>query len=193
MNKPFVLTFLLIFVFVFSYAQEKRELFRGGMFLHAGYISNQSDFPTVNGITTGIGGKITFRLGKHFRAGTEGYVTTYAYENNEGQYKLGWGGLLAEYQFSDRRLAPVLGLTVGGGKIRDLYMIGGNFYDNLTDEAIYKTYGAFIVNPHFSLEYRLTNNINFVGKIDYMLFPGSEYPDYIAKGPRLYLGILFMR
>ncbi len=192
MNKRYLLLVFLVFSLATN-AQEKRELFRGGMFLHAGYVANQLDYPAVNGITTGIGGKISFRLGKHFRAGTEGYATSYGYENNEGQYKLGWGGLLAEYQFSDNRLTPVLGVTIGGGKIHDLYMVDGNYIDNLPDDAIYKVYSAFILNPHFSLEYRLTHNLNLVGKIDYLLFPGAGYPDYVANGPRLYIGILFMR
>jgi hypothetical protein len=192
MKKRYLFIIFLI-IWLGGNAQGKRELFRGGMFLHAGYITNKLDYPAVNGITTGIGGKISFRLGKHFRAGTEGYATSYGYENNEGQYKLGWGGLLAEYQFSDQRLAPVIGITLGGGVIHDLYVANGNFTDNLPDEAIYKVYSAFIANPHFSLEYRLTHNINLVGKIDCLLFPGVSYPDYVANGPRLYVGILFMR
>ena len=188
-----LLLFIFVFVSLFSLAQNRRELFRGGMFLHSGYVQNQLDFPAVDGLVTGIGGKITFRIGSHLRFGTEGYVSNYAYPDNEGQYKLGWGGLLAEYQFNDKRIAPVFGVTFGGGKVHDLFVISGNLKDNLSDETIYKVYSSFIITPHFSLEMRMSDHINLVGKVDYVFYPGIEYSDYIAKGPRFYFGVLFMR
>lgn len=183
----------LIIMSLTAMAEDHRELFRGGMFLHTGFVKNQLDFPKVEGPVSGIGGKITFRSGPHMRYGTEGYVSNFAYGNNPGQYKMGWGGLLAEYQLNDAKIAPVLGLTFGGGKIHDLYVIAGEHHDNVPDEAIYKVYSSFIVAPHFSLEMRLSDHINLVGKVDYVFFPGNQYPDYIARGPRIYLGILFMR
>ena len=187
--------FIIFFVFFFTnlFSQDHRELFRGGMFLHTGLVVNQLDDPTVNGLVTGIGGKITFRMGEHFRLGTEGYVSTFGYGENEGQYKLGWGGILTEYQFNDNRLAPVIGATFGGGKVHDLYMLSGDFHDNIADQAIYKVYTSFVVTPHFSLEYKMTESLNLVGKIDYVFYPGIDYPTYVAKGPRLYFGVLFMR
>lgn len=189
------LFYLLLFLFLvnISFSQEHREMFRGGMFLHTGYVANSLDNPNVKGIVTGIGGKITFRTGEHLRIGTEGYVSNYGYGENPGQYKLGWGGLLAEYQFNENRLVPVLGITFGGGKVHDLYMLTGDFADNQPDKALYKVYASFIVTPHFSLEYRLTDSINLVTKADYVFYPGIDFIDYIAKGPRLYFGVLFMR
>lgn len=188
-----ILFVILFFSVLVANAQRERELFRGGMFLHAGYVQNQLDFPEVKGLVDGIGGKITFRTGKHIRVGTEGYVSTFGYGENEGQYKLGWGGLLAEYQLNDRKIAPVFGLTAGGGKVHDLYMISGNYQDNNLDEAIYKVYSSFILTPHFSLEMRMSDHINLVGKIDYLFYPGINHANYIAKGVRCYFGVLFMR
>lgn len=185
--------FILLICMKFSYSQEQRELFRGGMFLHTGYVQNQLEYPNVQGIVKGIGGKITFRTGEHLRIGTEGYVSNYGYEDNPGQYKLGWGGLLAEYQFNENRLVPVLGITFGGGKVHDLYMLNGNFTDNQADEALYKVFSSFIVTPHFSIEFRLTDSINLVTKADYVFYPGIDFSDYVAKGPRLYFGVMFMR
>ena len=184
---------LLLLIGVASSAQTNHELFRGGMFLHTGYVQNQLDFPKVKGLVSGIGGKITFRTGKHLRFGTEGYVSNFGYGENEGQYKLGWGGLLAEYQFNDNKIAPVFGVTFGGGKVHDLYMLDGNFTDNSTDKTIYKVYSSFIVTPHFSLEMRMSDHINLVGKVDYVFYPGIDFSAYVASGPRIYLGILFMR
>lgn len=190
--KAFLLI-LAVLIVQNLFGQNERELFRGGMFLHSGYVQNQLDFPEVNGLVTGIGGKITFRTGKHIRLGTEGYVSNFAYPENEGQYKLGWGGLLAEYQFNDNRIAPVFGLTAGGGKVHDLFLLDGNFTDNLTDESIYKVYSSFIITPHFSLEMRMSDHLNLVAKVDYVFYPGIPYPSFVAHGPRLYFGVLFMR
>jgi hypothetical protein len=187
-----LLAFFLLISLIMN-AQEHRELFRGGMFLHTGFVQNQLEFPAVSGMVTGIGGKITFRTGEHIRLGTEGYVSNYGYGENEGQYKLGWGGLLAEYQMNENRITPVLGITLGGGKIHDLYVTAGEYHDNLTDEAIYKVYASFVVTPHFSLEMSLSDHINLVGKVDYVFYPGIKYSSYVAKGPRVYFGVLFMR
>lgn len=188
-----ILTAVLIFIAFISNAQTNRELFRGGMFLHTGYVKNALEYPNVTGIVTGIGGKITFRIGDHLRFGTEGYVSNFGYGKNEGQYKLGWGGLLSEYQFNENKLVPVCGVTFGGGKIHDLFMLTGNYTDNDPDEAIYKVYASFVVTPHFSLEYRLTDSINLVAKFDYVFYPGIDHSKFISKGPRMYFGVLFMR
>jgi len=186
---------VLIFLFLlsnYSFAQD-RELFRGGMFLHTGYQSNNMNFPKIDGLIFGIGGKISFRFGDNFRFGTEGYVSTYKYDMNEGNYKIGWGGLLAEYQFSNKKLNPVAGLTLGGGKVHDLFMLSGKFDDDIVDAAIYKVYTVLIASPHISLEYTVSESINLVLKTDYQFYINNNFPDYIAKGPRFYIGILFMR
>jgi hypothetical protein len=70
-----ILTSIFFFFFLTTgFAQEKREHFKGGMMLHAGYLTNQLDNPKIKGICTGIGGKIVFPVMKHLRVGTEGYV-----------------------------------------------------------------------------------------------------------------------
>ena len=101
--------------------------------------------------------------------------------------------MLAEYQFINGNITPVLGLTIGGVKITDLYPLSGDFKDNNEDLAIYKVYGTMVITPHVSFEYKITHNINAVAKLDYVFFPGIDYPDFVAKGPRLYIGILFSR
>ncbi len=191
--KHILISIFILLISLKGFSEDKPELFRGGMFLHAGFISNNNTNTPVKGFTTGIGGKITFRTGKHLRLGTEGYVSNYEYPDSDGFYKIGWGGLLAEYQFLNSNFTPVLGVTIGGGKITDLYPLSGDFKDNIEDSAIYKVYGTMIVAPHISFEYKITHNINAVTKLDYVLYPGIDYPDFVAKGPRLYIGILFCR
>jgi hypothetical protein len=190
----FIITLILISLLLANgFAQGKREHFKGGMMLHAGYLNNQLNNPEIKGLCTGIGGKIVFPLMKHLRLGTEGYVSSYNYSNSEGFYKLGWGGLLGEYQFWNKRFSPVIGITVGGGKIRDLYPLTGNYHDNEPDGAIYKDYSTLIIAPYVSVEYGLTDHLNVVAKVDYLFYPGIDFQDYIARGPRLYIGILFSR
>jgi hypothetical protein len=190
----FILTVALSkFIFLCGFSRGKQELFKGGMFLHAGYLMNKLDQPEINGLCTGIGGKLTFRTGKHLRFGTEGYVSNYNYPNNEGFYKLGWGGLLGEYQFWNRQFSPVIGVTVGGGKIRDVYPVNADISDNNPDEVIFKVYSTLIVAPHISFEYKLSEHMNLVIKADYLFFPGIENPSYVARGPRFYFGVLFCR
>jgi hypothetical protein len=184
--------FLFVLISSASFPQE-RELFRGGMFLHTGYQKNNLNFPNVDGLIYGIGGKISFRFGEHLRIGTEGYVSTFNYKTNEGNYKIGWGGLLTEYQFTNKKLNPVAGISFGAGKVHDLFVLSGDFEDNFIDQTIYKVYPTFILSPHFSLEYTVTESINLVLKADYQFYPGIQFPDYISKGARFYFGVLFMR
>lgn len=191
--RKVLIFFFFCFLSVYSFSQDEREMFRGGMFIHSGFVQNKINYPSVSDGVSGIGGKLTFRAGNHFRFGGEGYVSSFNYKNNDGKYELGWGGLLTEFQFNDNKIAPVIGVTIGGGKVSDLYIISGNFTDNFTDEAIYKVYSSLIVAPQFSLEIRMTSHINLAAKIDYLLYPGIGYPNYVARGPRFYLGVLFMR
>lgn len=184
---------VILFCFSKAKAEEPREHFRGGMFPHAGFLYNDDSDTKIQGFCVGIGGKIVFPVSNHFRVGTEGYVTSYNYKNNEGFYKLGWGGLLFEYVPKISRLMPVLGVAVGGGGIKDLYPVSGNYKDNEYDVAIYKKYSTMVIAPQVSLEYKLTSHINLATKIDYLLYPGNEFTKYIAHGPRVYFGVLFSR
>lgn len=61
-------------------AQEKKLLrgFDGGMMIHTGYLQGNLE-PIgydVKGMPIGVGGAIRLHLGKHFRIGGEGYIST---------------------------------------------------------------------------------------------------------------------
>jgi len=189
-----LLTTTIVFLFIqTAFSQEKMEHFRGGMLLHAGYLSNNA-YPTkINGLCTGIGGKMVFPVWRGVRIGGEGYVSNYTYKESNGFYKLGWGGLLIEYQFSKKRVSPVLGVTFGGGKVSDLFPVSGNYADNEPDVAIFKVYSSFIIAPQVSVEYSLNSHMNLVAKVDYLFYPGIDYPSFVASGPRLSIGFLFSR
>ncbi len=104
----------LLFISLSGYSQEHKEkkLFTGGMYPNIGYISNDRDFAHVDGITTGISGKLAFYITNYFRFGTEGYATTYNYPDEKGFYKLGWGGAVMEYYFEVNSFGIAAGATV---------------------------------------------------------------------------------
>jgi len=190
-------TYLLLTILFFSlqgYGQKPTHpLFIGGMFVHAGYISNLRVDQSISGSVSGIGGKLAFFMGPNFRLGTEGYASTYNYSDATGFYKLGWGGLLAEYMLGNGKIAPVFGLTVGGGRIRDLYILEGEDGDRLPDNAIYQVYTVALIAPHISVEYALKENIRLTAKVDYLTSITRDAVAHFAEGPRFYLGFLFVR
>lgn len=193
MKYIILLTGWLFFVVLGVRAQdtEKPVLFTGGMYLHTGYLQTNRTAQTINGLCSGIGGQMVFHLSKHFRLGTEGYASNYSYSANPGFYKLGWGGLLAGFQTGSRRIKPMLSLTVGGGKVRDLYLVSGGVDDNLPDQAVYRVYSTMLAVPALSLHYALTRKINLAFKIDYALPVFFDEPENYAFGPRFYIGFLF--
>jgi hypothetical protein len=125
--------------------------------------------------------------------GSEGYVSSYNYKNNDGFYKYGWGGLLLEYQILIEKFRPVIGLTLGGGSAHDLYTISGNYQDALPDQTVYKSYKNLVISPNLSFEYSFSDHIALTTKFDYNLYPANLYPDYIGNGLRMYVGVLFSR
>ncbi len=192
-NKILSLSFLCLFLLRAS-AQEKENMkYSGGMFLHSGYIENSRQNQKISGFCYGIGGQISFHLSSHFRIGTEGYASNYHYSSGNGYYKLGWGGILFGYEVGDFKWQPVANVTIGGGKVSDLYILNGNIDDAASDEVVYRIYSDMLIAPAVQLEYPLSSLTKLTMKVDYIIPLFSDhYIDY-AYGPRLYLGVLFSR
>lgn len=174
--------------------------FSGGMFLHAGYIKGKSFttyFPQndlistqqVKGLTLGIGGKLALHFGEHWRFGVEGYASGARYGNNRSAFRIGWGGLLAEYTYRFNRFIPFVGLTVGGGGAKNMILLEATRHDFVSLPVIYREYGFPIINPALGCEYLLTSKLKLVLKADYMLSPTKEVD--FATGVRVYIGVLF--
>jgi len=188
---------IIIILIVFQNAKpqlpDEQMKFSGGMMCHTGYIQNNRSIQKLSGICYGIGGQMTFSYRSNVRAGLEGYASNFKYRGQEGYYKLGWGGLLLGYQVSDKRLHPVVSLTLGGGKIRDLFFVEGSTSDDEIDRVIYRKYPVMLISPSISAEYSLKSKLTLVMKLDYVLPIFSLHRSDYANGPRLYLGILFNR
>ena len=193
MKKTLLLTALVLLINI-AHSQEtevKKKRFIGGMVVHSGYLENSRSQDNISGVCYGIGGQMAFRFGKHFRLGTEGYASNFSYKNNEGQYKLGWGGLLVGYQLGNKKWKPVLSLTLGGGKVKDMYFVSGNVSDDYTDNVRYRVYSDMLVSPSVGIEYALKSNLSLVMKADYIIPVFSDNYTNYAYGPRIYVGILF--
>jgi hypothetical protein len=184
---------LIPILFIYPQQSDTNVRFRGGMMLHSGYLKNSRSAQPVEGVCNGIGGQLSFNLGNRFRLGTEGYASNLGYRGQDGYYKLGWGGLLAGYQIGNKKLHPVLSVTLGGGKVKDLYFTGDDLSEDDTYSVIYRNYPVMLAAPAVSLEYALKSKLTLVLKLDYLIPLFSVYKNDYAFGPRLYLGILFNR
>ncbi len=170
--------------------------YAGGMMVHTGYLSG-CDNPfghNTKGVTLGIGGVMKVQVGKHFRTGFEGYVSTMGLggELAEGSYnKVFWTGLLCDWFWKCGRFYPYIGATAGGGMETSYYMFSGDKTDWIPEEkAVFHKEPFFALDPYVGVEYSLKQSIRFTARVDNLLAlnkSGLNRP----VGPRLYLGILF--
>lgn len=190
MNKSIILLIFLALATTAFSQEEKKDIFCGGMFLHTGYLTNTRTTENIDGLCEGLGGQLSFFVGDNLRIGTEGYASTAKYKG-DGFYKLGWGGLMFGYEFNKWKLIPVISCTIGGGSVKDLYIINANTTDNNPDNVIFRKYSVMLISPSLSFEYPLTSIIHIVTKFDYVLSLSSNNKTDYANGPRAYVGVLF--
>ena len=175
--------------------------FIGGMMLHTGYVRSREvsiagpagDIHNISaeGAPFGIGGAIKFMFGKHLRIGTEGYVSTLTFGRYRSHAKTGWGGILADCTWQLGRFRLFAGGTVGGGGQTNTFILSPVRDDYLAEECIsYRKYAFFAVAPFAGAEYALTDKVNLVAKIDWLLNVTNPQDDF-TTGPRLYIGFMF--
>lgn len=168
----------------------------GGMMLHAGYVSKTIkpvDFK-AECITKGIGGAIRFHFGKHYRLGTEGYVSTLSLNKDlsKGSYmKTFWAGLTNDFYWQFGKFMPYAGLSVGGGTLTDCFIFEGDNHDWNPESKVLINKTAFIaIDPYIGCDYCLTDALHLTFKIDFLNgFNNSEL--YLPIGPRFYIGAIF--
>lgn len=177
--------------------------FSGGMFIHSGYSIGKTfqvkiaDNSYINTAATGgifgLGGNLGFHFGKNMRFGGEGYVTNTYYENGS-RFRIGWGGLFAEYMYRIKRLIPYIGVTIGGGKFTNTYFPEEPSGDLSTTPVVYKKKGIFIITPYIGAEYVLTEKLHIRIRFDYLFAPTAmiKEPDF-STGVRFYVGLLFCK
>lgn len=165
----------------------------GGMMLHIGYVKSRVE-PlnfTAQGITKGIGGAIRFHLGKHYRVGTEGYVSTLSLMNNGSYVKTFWAGLLNDFYWKFGNFMPYAGITIGGGTLTDCFIFEGNNQDWESEGNVVINKTPFIaIDPIIGCDYCLSDAMHITVKFDCLFGLGNDNL-HMPIGPRAYIGFIF--
>ena len=202
--------------------------FSGGMLLHGGYLF-ASDPTKVfsntglgsldyvkglpkDGFCFGLGGALRCHLIDHIHLGAEGYVSTMPLMHTGSNVRTAWGGALCDFYSNWGRVRPMIGLTVGGGAMKRLYVPDKSAVEqtSASDTTIYNSSYVktpfFFIDPYVGMEIGMGNHMALMIRIDYML-PfnihssglteiGKEvkWDNFITpSGPRLYVGVMFGR
>lgn len=204
MRKTLLLIFTFLSINIFAQdvsiekdsQKEKKKVFNGydgGMMLHVGYIKTNVvplDY-TAEGFTKGIGGAIRFHLGKHYRIGTEGYVSTMGLMKNGSYMKTFWAGLLNDFYWNIGKFMPYAGVTIGGGALTDCFIFEGDNHDwNKESDVVINKEPFFAIDPIIGCDYCISDAFHITLKFDYLLGIGSE-DLYLPTGPRAYIGFIF--
>lgn len=201
--------------------------FSGGMMVHGGYLF-ASDPSQVFGNTAlggdvqnlpkggfcmGLGGSLRVHLLNHIHVGAEGFVSTMPMSSmhNGSNVRTGWGGALCDYYTEWGRVRPVIGMTIGGGATKRLYIPDADGCvqvvttdgDTINYNASYSKTPFFFLDPYVGLEIGLNNHMALIVRIDYLLPFGSSksiltqnvsMSNFVnPSGPRLYVGVMFGR
>ena len=211
--------------------------FSGGMMLHGGYLF--SDDPTKvfsntglgsaeyvkglpkSGFCYGLGGALRAHLINHIHLGAEGFVSTMPLMKTGSNVRTGWGGVLCDFYGNWGKVRPMIGLTVGGGAMKRLYVpqdsmvvvprgeaitpSGADSTASIYNSSYVKT-PFFFIDPYLGMEINLANHMALIIRLDYML-PFNIKNTGLAEigkqvkwdhfltpsGPRLYVGVMFGR
>ena len=193
MKKILIISILALILIISSKTSgaQNRQLFDGGMMVHTGYMHGTIDEISyeAKGMNFGLGGVLRFHIGKHFRLGGEGYVSTLKQMKNGSYIRTGCGGLTADAYWRFGRWIPYLGVSVGGGKASTLLMFDGSTYDWETEKnIIMHSSPFFFITPNVGLEFAITESVHLTIRVDRQ-FPISK--NDIPSGIRFYFGFIF--
>lgn len=204
--------------------KEKKKVFTGfsgGMMIHGGYAFSQSpnelfrngsleksqlqDLPR-DGFTFGLGGTLRLHLIDHIHLGGEGHMSFMPLMSSGSSIRTGWGGAMCDFYATLGIVRPLIGLTIGGGSMRRIYVPEENVTevkgsDGIVYNASYTNSPFFLLDPYIGLEIGL-KKISLLIRADYMLPFGKDkdglantnvtWSNFITpNGPRLYFGVLF--
>ena len=198
--------------------------FSGGMMLHGGYLfakdpryvfSNTGlgspdyvkNLPN-DGFCMGLGGTLRAHFINHIHLGAEGFVSTMPLMKTGSNVRTGWGGAMCDFYTDWGKMRPLIGLTVGGGVMKRLFVPNAPTVTSADSEtnynASYTKTPFFLLDPYIGMEIGLTNHMALIIRIDYMLPFGrtsSSLTDLkkdvswgnfmTPSGPRLYVGLMF--
>lgn len=197
--------------------------FSGGMMIHGGYLfaddpqkvfSNSGlgdksyvrKLPT-DGFTFGLGGALRMHLINHIHLGAEGFVSTMPLMGTGSNIRTGWGGALCDFYTQWGKVRPLIGLTVGGGSMRRLFVpdkaesVDYAQADKIYYNASYTQTPFFFIDPYLGLEIGLNAHMAILIRADYLLPFGRtsssltedvKWSNFMSpNGPRLSIGVMF--
>ena len=203
--------------------------FYGGMMLHAGYLFSDSPDKIFSnsglgsyeyykglpkdGACFGLGGQLRVHLIDHIHLGAEGGVSTMPLMKTGSNIRTGWGGALCDFYGNWGKVRPMIGMTVGGGTMKRLFVpadstgyvpVETSAGDTTNYNSSFVKTPFFFLDPYVRLEIDLNSHMAILIRIDYMLPFGSSKSGLVAKditwgnfmtpsGPRLYVGVMFGR
>lgn len=186
----------------YLFSQSPNELFRNGSLKET--FSGFKDLPR-DGAAIGISGMLRLHLINHIHLGAEGGVSTMPLMRSGSQMRSGWGAALCDVYWKIGKVVPMLGLTIGGGETKRLYVpsdaeqvTGG---EEVVYNASYTKTPFFLLDPYFAVEFLLTSHVALTLKLDYMLPFGSagnginlgetvQWSNFVRpSGPRLHVGV----
>ena len=162
-----------------------------------------------SGLCFGLGGSLRVHMINHIHLGAEGFVSTMPLMGTGSNIRTGWGGAMCDVYFNIGKAHPLLGLSVGGGAMRRLYVpneapvVYGNDSSFVYNASYVKT-PFFYMDPYVGVEVDLNSHMALLIRIDYMLPFGRsnsslttlgndvKWNNFLTpSGPRLYVGIMF--
>ncbi len=200
--------------------------FSGGMMLHIGYmfsddprkifsnagLGNEEYVKNLpkDGVGLGLGGTLRVHLLNHIHVGAEGGMSIMPLRGH-GNIRIGYGGALCDGYLNWGKTRPLLGLSLGGGVMKRLYLPENPYTyvpEGTTDTTVYNASYTqtpfFYLDPYIGIEIDLNSHMALLLRIDYMLpfgRSGSTLTDLkngvnwgnfmTPTGPRLYVGIMF--
>ena len=202
--------------------------FSGGVMLHGGYLF--SDDPTKvfsntglgswdyvkglpkSGFCYGIGGALRAHLINHIHLGAEGFISSMPLMHTGSNVRTAWGGVLCDFYANWGKVRPMIGITIGGGSMKRLYVpdqaeviepTGATDSTTTIYNSSYVKTPFFLLDPYVGMEISLGNHMAIIVRIDYLL-PFNIHNTGLTEigkkvnwdhfltpsGPRLHLGLM---
>lgn len=193
----------------------------GGLSIHGGYLfadspdkifsntglGDPSYVSTLkkDGFCYGFGAQLRIHLLNHIHVGAEAHMSNMPLMKTGSNISSSWAGGLIDFYGGWGKAKPMIGLGIGGGKQKRLYVPDKATEVDPTDDtnynSAYTTTPFFYLDPYIGIETHFAGILGLQFKIDYMLQFGNtssnlaqnvNWGNFLApSGPRLHIVLLF--
>ncbi len=169
--------------------------YAGGMMLLGGGVDLQDDFPGLEGVTFGVGGRLVFMVGRGFRLGILGGTGKMTYGPHDSQFQYNFGALSAEWGLTRGRLTGTVGVSGGAARYYLLDKLDVSADGLITAREYQEAVPVF--SPFVAFEFALTGRLRATLFIDYPWMSVEGHPHggsrVGAGGLRVGAGLLFVK